>query len=446
MTKGMVTLSRYGLFKKRGKYRVAYVETKSQCREKQIGSKNQSLADQLSARMQCLCLGISYENSMPNKRQILVIMNPRSGKGLAQQDWQKALPVLSKGHLDVHLVETKYFKHAYEIVSEIKPGQYDGIVTVSGDGLIHEAVNGIFQNKEKDQILDQGLSFGIIPSGTSNGFCKSITENIEEECNIEVASFLIARGRKRRIDLTEIETEYNSKKKIYMLLSLFWGFLADCDINSEFLRLLGPLRYSVWGIFRLIFIKHYPGSIYYQGRLYKNKSIERNDVQLQEPFQVKLPELKKDVVLKSASYDYQFENRIFSYVLIMNCPFMGETMRCAPLSSIQDGQNDIIVQEVNQGRLKLANQLIQNDYGSYFDSQGNIKSSLGIDYAKCTQWRIDPFNRTPESNKSEVTQIDCKYQSRFRDDRTAFFDIDGEKYPAQRIQARVLKRFLPVFS
>lgn len=37
--------------------------------------------------------------------------------------------------------------HGYDIVSSIEPGEYDGIVTVSGDGLLHEVVNALFRHK-----------------------------------------------------------------------------------------------------------------------------------------------------------------------------------------------------------------------------------------------------------------------------------------------------------
>ena len=41
--------------------------------------------------------------------------------------------------------------HAYEIVKdEIQLGQYDGILTISGDGLIFEAVNGAMSRADRD--------------------------------------------------------------------------------------------------------------------------------------------------------------------------------------------------------------------------------------------------------------------------------------------------------
>ena len=40
--------------------------------------------------------------------------------------------------------------HAYDITkSELQPGKYDCVITISGDGLIHEAVNGAFSRDDR---------------------------------------------------------------------------------------------------------------------------------------------------------------------------------------------------------------------------------------------------------------------------------------------------------
>jgi sphingosine kinase len=44
---------------------------------------------------------------------------------------------------------TERFRHAYDIAFEqLKPGDYDGIITVSGDGLLHEVINAIFRRPD----------------------------------------------------------------------------------------------------------------------------------------------------------------------------------------------------------------------------------------------------------------------------------------------------------
>lgn len=109
----------------------------------------------------------------------------------------------------MNIVYTERAMHAYDIVSALSPGEYDGIITVSGDGLLHEVVNSLFRHKQRDEILRSGLTLGIIPGGTSNGLFKSLIEHSGEETTVESAAYLIARGRRGFMDLTEIDSEYN---------------------------------------------------------------------------------------------------------------------------------------------------------------------------------------------------------------------------------------------
>jgi sphingosine kinase len=115
---------------------------------------------------------------------------------------------MEKAHVDIKLVRTERAGHAYDIVShEINPGDYDGIITVSGDGLIHEVVNGIY--RRQDQILIMAkTTIGFIPGGSANGLVKAVLTYAGEDYGVENAAFIAAKGRIIRMDLTEIEAEY----------------------------------------------------------------------------------------------------------------------------------------------------------------------------------------------------------------------------------------------
>ena len=197
----------------------------------------------------------------------------------------------------------------------------------------------------------------------------------------------------------------------------------------------------------------------------------------------------------------QYRETLFNYVLIQNTPFIGKDINSAPLAHINDGYNDMIVQQSTAGRCRLANLLIQQDGGTYFNEDGTIKNSLGLQYSKCRAWRIDPYVKAPRpleqpiatsesaaaamdtsspfvgrepttgnaqqrnnSSASEEAKSSKKVQLKqqllersqdegqqhasnivYRYDERAFFSIDGEHYPAQRIQGSVLKGALPVF-
>jgi len=55
----------------------------------------------------------------------------------------------------------------------------------------------------------QHTTFGFIPAGTGNGLVKSIQAESNEFGDIILTSaFIIAKGRKTLIDLTELDLEY----------------------------------------------------------------------------------------------------------------------------------------------------------------------------------------------------------------------------------------------
>lgn len=67
------------------------------------------------------------------------MVNPFGGRGLAWQ-WCKnyVLPMISEAGLSFNLIQTERQNHARELVQGLSLSEWDGIVTVSGDGLLHE--------------------------------------------------------------------------------------------------------------------------------------------------------------------------------------------------------------------------------------------------------------------------------------------------------------------
>ena len=55
-----------------------------------------------------------------------------------------------------------------------------------------------------------------------------------------------------------------------MFLSLSWGYIADCDINSEAIRWAGPVRMTLWGIWRILSREYYNGTFTYSGTKIEN--------------------------------------------------------------------------------------------------------------------------------------------------------------------------------
>lgn len=98
------------------------------------------------------------------------------------------------------------------------PGQYDIIVTVSGDGLIHEIVNGLLNRADWTKPVEtpglgqvrfqDTVTLGAIPGGTGNGLVKSLLDRGGESYGVTEAAFRIIKGRSVHVDLTELTLEY----------------------------------------------------------------------------------------------------------------------------------------------------------------------------------------------------------------------------------------------
>ncbi|XP_020599286.1 sphingosine kinase 2-like [Phalaenopsis equestris] len=179
-----------------------------------------------------------YIDSLGRPKRLFIIMNPYSGKKYARSIFRtKIRPLLLAANIIYTLHETEHKLHAQELAYKLDLSKYDGIVCVSGDGVLLEVVNGLLQRE--DWVTAIKLPLGIIPAGTGNGLAKSILGAAGEHYSIENATFVVIRGHKRALDVT---TVLQGKTKFFSTLMLSWGLIADIDIESEKYRWMGSTR------------------------------------------------------------------------------------------------------------------------------------------------------------------------------------------------------------
>jgi sphingosine kinase len=68
---------------------------------------------------------------------------------------------------------TEHQGHAIQIVKDLDKEAFDAIVTVSGDGVIHDVINGFMQRPDARDAMRR-VSLGIIPGGTGNSLSISL--------------------------------------------------------------------------------------------------------------------------------------------------------------------------------------------------------------------------------------------------------------------------------
>lgn len=202
-----------------------------------------------------------------NTKPVLIILNPKSGKGQAQREFEnKIKPILDDCNVKYHLLITKHARHASEFIESNSDlaNSYSALATVSGDGLLNEVLNGFVKMVENSEYKHIPIPLSIIPGGSGNGLAHSINSlylNGNKSTNSLLdCTFHMIKGQPKKMDIVRITSP---TKVYYSFLSFGWGLMSDVDIESERLRFLGEPRFTIWSIFRSFMLRTYPGELYY---------------------------------------------------------------------------------------------------------------------------------------------------------------------------------------
>ncbi|KAK6632644.1 hypothetical protein RUM43_013412 [Polyplax serrata] len=161
-----------------------------------------------------------------------------------------------------------------EIMKKNVDRRNDVVSGCSGDGILFEIINGVFERPDWEKVFSE-ISFGVIPCGSGNGLAKAIAHSLREPYNKNpylTSTLNVTSGNFTKMDLVRVETK---GEIMFSFLSIGWGFLADIDIESEKLRAIGSQRFSIWSVAKLIGLRTYRGKIMYS-RINGVKNIEKD--------------------------------------------------------------------------------------------------------------------------------------------------------------------------
>ncbi|KAM3384966.1 hypothetical protein ACQJBY_009111 [Aegilops geniculata] len=283
--------------------------------------------------------------------------------------------------------ETNYRLHAQEIAGSLDLKKYDGIVCVSGDGILVEVVNGLLQRDDWDKAIKVPL--GIIPAGTGNGMVQGLLHSAGEPFSMSNAVFAIIRG-----------------------------LVADIDIESEKFRWMGSARIDFYSLLRAVNLRRYNGRILfvpapgYEGfgdPVEQTISCKSNgaanaaegditDVCNNETCTYSGPSTD-DANLEWRSLKGPFVN-----VWISNIAFASEGVMIAPQAQFADGYLDAAIIKDCPWSVALGLLLRMKD-GSYIESPY-------VEYFKVKALRIEPGLRVGSSTIGGIIDSDGEVLAR----------------------------------
>lgn len=247
------------------------------------------------------------------KQQAVVIINPTAGRGKAGRSVAVIRELLRDSQFDFDWRFTAGRGDAEAIARKAAASGVPLVISVGGDGTLHETANGI---------LGSDSTLGLIPFGTGNDLARAVGlfGTVHEACRT------ISNGAVRKIDVGVIEGAGTEGKRHFLCLC-GTGFDARTalTVNSGIRYLSGAPAY-VWG--SLLTLSTF------------------------EPFQLAITTDRESRTLEAM------------FVTIANAATTGGGMRIAPGAEVDDGELDIcLVAKVSKAT--LAFQLTQVFSGAH---------------------------------------------------------------------------------
>lgn len=204
-----------------------------------------------------------------HKSIVLVLVNPHSGRGRSVTIYKRTVaPFLAANNVghNVFITKSESRVHNFIVTRELKELQsYKAIVVVAGDGLFHETLNALMARPDWQEAIK--IPLAVVPTGSGNGLAYSLIKHKNRDIKhsedaIKLCCEQLIGDETCMSDLVRVD--YGLDKTIWSFLSIGWGLLSDIDIDSEWLRCLGELRFTIYGLLRAITSRSYKGRLAYK--------------------------------------------------------------------------------------------------------------------------------------------------------------------------------------
>lgn len=238
-------------------------------------------------------LSSSYEcKGLPRTRRLLILINPASGSKKSLKIWTSIVePILKSSICTYHVIFTTHSGHAAEIAEQMNVDAYDVVSCVSGDGMLHEFLNGLGRRKTDARRALDNLFLCSIPAGSGNALS---TNHLgpQQSKNAYLATLNLLKGRPIRLDLcstTQLidgndrtEHQESEPERRLSFLSTSFGLAADLDVGTDSWRWMGPTRFVIGYIWGAIVNKQHRIRLDVQLVSDDKQEIERNFHQIRQ--------------------------------------------------------------------------------------------------------------------------------------------------------------------
>ncbi|KAG6866957.1 hypothetical protein C0991_003873 [Blastosporella zonata] len=359
-----------------------------------------------------------YEDSgIQRRRRLKVFVNPHGGVRKGASVFSKTVePIFRAAQCPLDIIQTTHQGHAFDIAKDLAL-DYDAIITVSGDGLVHEVMNGFAHHKDPKKAFS--IPIAPIPTGSGNGLSLNLL-GLERGFDVTEAALNVIKGKHMKVDLFSLTQ--NGKRTI-SFMSQALGLMADLDIGTENLRWMGDTRFMVGLLRGVIQFKPCPVQLSYKvaesdkmkmaNDLNNLQALRNSQLQVSTPPVASggLPPLNH---LPDDTEGWTTYDQPLLFVYAGKGPFVGRDYMAFPVSQPDDGLIDVMAQPVSS-----RTEILSSLGGA---AKGDTYWQPSLHYIKAHAYRVKPL-----SPKGALA-------------------VDGEIFPFEEYQVEVHQKLATLLS
>ncbi|UJR29327.1 hypothetical protein I4U23_010539 [Adineta vaga] len=213
--------------------------------------------DSKFAQQLCLLSNQCLSKLKNRPRNLLVFINPECGKGIGNSVYEEQVsPLFEEMNITVTTIYTERANHARDYIKENSLDEYDGLISIGGDGMFSEICHslllrkaeqtGLDLNDSNTRLIPPDLRIGVIPAGSTDAVAFGTTGHNDVMTN----TLQIIVGESL---LTDITTIHNERGFVRFMATMFtYGFFGNIIEQSDKWRFFGPLRYTLAGIVQFL--------------------------------------------------------------------------------------------------------------------------------------------------------------------------------------------------
>ncbi|KAJ3207759.1 hypothetical protein HDU67_007261 [Dinochytrium kinnereticum] len=367
----------------------------------------------------------AFQSREPGLRKpVMFLMNPFGGVREATRIYNSiVIPMMTLAGLSFELKETTHKTHAENVLRDVDVNKYESIITISGDGVFHEAINGIMTRPDWDTA--RRLPLGTIGAGSSNAMNRNF------DCMFaEYGALNVVKGQTRSMDVLSI-THHKSKTVHFTHLNVAWAYIADLDIESDNLRWIGREKTTICALIRLIWLRRYRAHLHVLPIDHEapiRESSSDSIASVGPPRTLHLSDHTKWPIYINPSKDP------ITYFMAGNLPWVSTDFRASPMSRLTSGFIDLSFSE-RITRSSLLAALLASKMPDPNDAKACKEA--GMTYVKARGFRLEPLGFWDYKTGAFDGGVDIEEGRGGKKNAGGVLAVSGEPYEQSGISVEV---------